>query len=341
MKCSFILLLLLLINSCQSGLELSEWNLTERPTDAHLRGLYAVNDSVIWGSGSKSTVIKSVDGGSLWNSYQVNEEELQFRDVFAWSENEAIVMASGENIARFYKTKDGGASWYCVYEDDTEGIFFDAMDFNEAGLGLAMSDQQDGKLHLIHSMDKGESWKVIRNEMLPDALEGEAAFAASGTNVIYRKNEISIVTGGASKARIYRNSSNAKGVWTVIDVPMNSGEATGIFSYALAHNGKDGIAVGGSYIDSTSMVQNCAITSDAGESWKSIQTSQPNGYRSCVSFHPNGKYAVAVGRTGSDYSVDKGKTWKNFSSEGFYACVFLVDKVVAVGRDGKIGVFEL
>jgi len=309
-----------------------------RPTDAHLRGLYAVNDNVIWASGSASTVIKSIDGGKSWEKYKVNDDDLQFRDIYAWSSKEAIVMASGENLARFYKTKDGGETWYSVYSDDTEGVFFDAMDFNDADQGLAMSDQIEGKLHLIHSMDKGESWQVLRNEMMPEALEGEAAFAASGTNVIYRENEIYIVTGGASKPRIYKNISNAKGKWAVTDVPMKSGEATGIFSFTLSDNGKDGIAVGGSYIDSTAMNMNCAITSDGGDSWKAVKENPPLGYRSCVSFHPNGMYAVAVGRTGSDYSVDKGKTWKSFSVEGFYACVFLEDKIVAVGRNGKIGV---
>jgi len=335
----FILLFLKTCSpSSSSDLEMTDWTLLEsRPTEAHLRGLYAVNEKIIWASGSGSTVIKSLDAGKSWDEYKVNQEDLQFRDVYAWSDKEAIIMASSENLARFFKTKDGGASWYSVYSDDTEGVFFDAMDFNKHGHGLAMSDQINGKLHLIHSMDKGESWQVIKNEMMPNALEGEAAFAASGTNVIYREDDIYIVTGGASVPRLYKNPSKAKGRWTVTDVPLESGEATGIFSFTLAENGTDGIAVGGSYIDSTNFFMNCAITEDAGKSWSAVSYSPPHGYRSCVAFHPDGKYAVAVGRTGSDYSLDKGKTWKNFSEEGFYACVFLEDKVVAVGRSGKVG----
>jgi hypothetical protein len=58
-----------------------------------LRGLCAVNDRIIWVSGSEGTVGVSRDGGISWKWITIlHYEKTDFRDVEAFSEQEAVIM---------------------------------------------------------------------------------------------------------------------------------------------------------------------------------------------------------------------------------------------------------
>src|SRR5689334_2220981 len=113
-----------LINIIDSGRKIS------------LRGLSVVDDNVIWASGSSGTVARSVDGGKTFEWLTVaGYEKRDFRDIEAFDANTAIIMGISEP-AIILKTKDGGKSWYKVFEDSTKGMFLDAMDFDEKGNGI-------------------------------------------------------------------------------------------------------------------------------------------------------------------------------------------------------------
>ena len=61
---------------------------------ASLRGLSAVNDKIIWVSGSNGTVGKSLDGGKTWSWMTVpGFEKRDFRDIEAFDAKTAIIMA--------------------------------------------------------------------------------------------------------------------------------------------------------------------------------------------------------------------------------------------------------
>ena len=102
-------------------------------------------------------------------------------------------MSSG-TPALLLKTTDGGQSWQEKYRNADTAYFFDAMDFKDAKHGYILGDPISNKFLLMETKDGGESWH--RFKYLPDALPGEAAFAASGTCLRADKNRISIVTGG-------------------------------------------------------------------------------------------------------------------------------------------------
>ena len=79
-------------------------------TTENLRGLSAVSSSVIWASGTHGTYLRTVDGGATWSAAQVpGAETLDFRDLEAFSADEAYLLAAGPgDQSRIYKTADAG-----------------------------------------------------------------------------------------------------------------------------------------------------------------------------------------------------------------------------------------
>src|SRR5579871_2783557 len=98
-------------------------------TKTSLRGLSVVSNKIIWVSGSKGTVGRSIDAGKTWEWITVkNYETRDFRDIEAFDKNTAVIMGIAEP-AVILKTTDGGKNWKTVFTDSTKGMFLDAMEF--------------------------------------------------------------------------------------------------------------------------------------------------------------------------------------------------------------------
>jgi len=95
-------------------------------TKAGLRGIYAVGGGVAWASGTNGTVLRTEDGGYMWQSCALppNAEKLDFRGIWAWDADTAVVMSSGPgDLSRIYKTTDGCSSWELLFTNpDKEGV---------------------------------------------------------------------------------------------------------------------------------------------------------------------------------------------------------------------------
>src|SRR3954464_12296570 len=89
------------------------WVLKATGTDAQLRGLSAVDGRVAWVSGSKGTVLRTVDGGATWASVAPPDTAaLDCRDVEAFDALHAVLLSIGPgDSSRIYRTSDGGRSW--------------------------------------------------------------------------------------------------------------------------------------------------------------------------------------------------------------------------------------
>ena len=295
-----------------------------------LRGLYFVNDSVAWASGSGGVYMKTTNYEDWLADTIPGCSSLDFRDVHAFDGERAIVMSSGEGCL-MYRTEDGGENWSKVYENLEKEIFFDGMDFWDDKSGIAYSDPVEGKLFIIRTTDGGKSWKPLNSS--PNTLKGEAGFAASGTGVVCKGDStIWIATGGGDKARVFK-SINRGNSWETYNTPMRGGEGNGIYSMAFFDEW-NGIIVGGNYLDSLNTKGSCAVTSDGGETWKLIAVNGPRGYRSCVAVNNN--FAIAVGRTGIDITSDKGYYWMPLLNEGYYSCVLKDGTGWLTGRKGKL-----
>jgi photosystem II stability/assembly factor-like uncharacterized protein len=84
-----------------------------------LIAVWPVNPRVVWASGRAGTFTVTTDGGQTWSAGVVpGAEELQFRDVQAFSARVAYLMSIGANPTDFrvYKTLDGGATWIIQFE---------------------------------------------------------------------------------------------------------------------------------------------------------------------------------------------------------------------------------
>lgn len=311
-------------------------DIVTKDTKTSLRGLSVVNDVTVWVSGSGGTVGRSTDGGKTWKWLVVKGfEKRDFRDIEAFNATTAIVMAV-DAPAYILKTTDGGTSWKVVYENNTKGMFLDAMDFWNEQAGIVVGDPIDGKLFIARTFDGGASWKEIPGNYQPRADSGEALFAASGTNIrVLDRDEAVFVTGGLSSRIFIRD--------TPLRLPLvQGGETTGANSIAVMdantrNGGKTMIVVGGDFNKPNADSLNCFYSFDRGKTWRAPKT-PPHGYRSCVEYLSK-KHVIACGINGVDYSTDGGGNWKWISKEGFNAVRMakIGAAIYLAGPNGKIG----
>jgi photosystem II stability/assembly factor-like uncharacterized protein len=175
--------LLLFTMACTAAAQTSPWQMEHSGTTASLRGVHAVGGGVVWASGTGGTVLRSEDSGFEWQTCAMppGAEKLDFRAIWAWDANTAMVMSSGPgDLSRLYKTTDGCAHWTLLYTNPDKDGFWDALEFIDNQNGYLLGDPVDGSLTLLHTADGGAHWTRVAFPRLP-AGSSHGAFAASNT----------------------------------------------------------------------------------------------------------------------------------------------------------------
>jgi len=342
MKKTFIALFAILI-FCQNSFAQNSGNnsikiLTQKK-GISIRGLAVPNQNTIWASGSKGSIAKSVNGGTDFEWMQVKGYETRdFRSIHAWNDKEAIIVAIAAP-AIILKTKDGGISWYKVYENADTLMFLDAIHFKDASNGLVVGDPINNHIFLLSTIDKGENWNEIPSSYFKTSLEkGEAFFASSGSNIAQNSKDDFLVSGGL-RSRLWINGE-------ALDIPiLQGGTSTGANSMAISPSGYDIMIVGGDFMKDTSRVQNAVGLKQSirKSSWvieKSI--GHPNGYRSGVVYISN-SILISCGSSGVDISKNKGKSWDLISTESFHVVRKQPNtkSVFLAGGGGRIGYYSI
>ena len=342
MKKAFIALFAILI-FCQNSFAQNSGNnsikiLTQKK-GVSIRGLAVPHTNIIWASGSKGSIAKSVNGGTNFEWMQVKGYETRdFRSIHAWNEKEAIIVAIAAP-AIILKTKDGGISWYKVYENADTLMFLDAIHFKDASNGLVVGDPISNHIFLLSTIDKGENWNEIPSSYFKTPLEkGEAFFASSGSNIAQNSKDDFLVSGGL-RSRLWINGE-------AIDIPiLQGGTSTGANSMAISPSGYNIMIVGGDFMKDTSRVQNAVGLKQSirKSSWvieKSI--GHPNGYRSGVVYISN-SILISCGSSGVDISKNKGKSWDLISTESFHVVRKQPNtkSVFLAGGGGRIGYYSI
>ena len=315
-----------------------------------IRGMAVPNQNTIWASGSKGSITKSVNGGTDFEWMQVKGYETRdFRSIHAWDDKQAIIVAIAAP-AIILKTKDGGTSWYKVYENADTLMFLDAIHFKDASNGLVVGDPISNHIFLLSTVDKGEHWNEIPSSYFKTPLEkGEAFFASSGSNIAQLSKEDFLVSGGL-RSRLWING-------LAMDIPiLQGGTSTGANSMAISPNGNNIMIVGGDFMKDTSRIQNAVglklfIKPNSNQKWQSEKipywkidelAGLPNGYRSGVEYITN-TILIACGTSGVDISINKGKNWDLISNESFHVvCKQPTTKAVFLaGGGGRIGYYHI
>jgi len=107
----------------------STWQLQSSGTTERFRAVSAVSGTVAWASGSKGSVVRTVDGGAHWAALAVpGSEALDFRDIEAIDDQVAYVLSIGPgDRSRIYKTVDAGKSWTLQFTNPDPKAFYDAI----------------------------------------------------------------------------------------------------------------------------------------------------------------------------------------------------------------------
>jgi photosystem II stability/assembly factor-like uncharacterized protein len=309
--------------------------------NSNLRGISVIprnsGKSIVWASGTKGTVLRSLDDGKSWKQLKIADTaDLDFRDVEAFGATTAYVMSSGDGEkSRIYKTTDGGTSWTLQYTDKRARFFLDSLACVSRTHCFALSDPVDGKFLVLTTTD-GQHWNELPRDKMPAALPTEGAFAASGTSIAICKNNIYFGTGGPA-ARVFHSADRGYS-WTAVQTPMASGNASsGIFS--LACHDRYVIAVGGDYRNPDRAEGVAAYSDDHGQTWH-LAGHPPAGYRSSVCLAS--ATAFAVGPNGEDTSLDYGAHWKSVDTLNLNAAALTPAGIGwAVGPGGTFKHFQL
>lgn len=289
-------------------------------TGVSFRGMSIAADGTIWVSGSKGTIGKSTDDGKTWNWVKpAGFQKRDFRDIEGFNANTALAMAV-DSPGIIIRTMDGGTTWKVVYENNSPGIFLDAMCFRNEKEGICAGDpMKDGRLVVISTNDGGITWNNLTDAQRPQVEKGEAMFAASGGNISTHpsdKQAYILVTGGMLSR-----------LWTIY--PFKQGKKPEAIALPVKQGGQmtgaNAVFTSGHYIMIPAGDYNEPARSDSNFTVK-YKNRPPKlielagGYRSSIADNGNG-LRVACGINGisihdapfASYPLP----WKVISSESF------------------------
>jgi photosystem II stability/assembly factor-like uncharacterized protein len=343
------------------------WEIQDSRTTASLRGIHAVGGGVAWASGTNGTVLRTEDSGYMWQSCAMppGAEKLDFRGIWAWDADNAVIMSSGPgDQSRLYKTTDGCSHWTLLYTNPDKDGFWDAIQFTTRGHGILLGDptsvsnsngKSDLALTIMKTLDGGTTWtRDPATEGSIRVADGTGAFAASNSSLAIFADRVWFGTGGKSGAHVYMAKfsgpiprlqimcdcagplpSSKPELSRYVAVPLASGsDASGVFSLAFRDE-QHGMAVGGDYTKPNESTGTAAWTADGGQHWTAAEK-PPHGYRSAVAWDAGAKAWIAAGTNGSDISYDDGKTWQPLDN-GNWNALSLPWIVGPKGRTAKLG----
>lgn len=340
MQRAALLLFILLFVSSASYSQLYPLQYVATGTNASFRAISVAGEDAIWVGGSKGWIGRSKNGGQDWAFKQVSGyETCDFRTLYAFDADNAVIAHAG-SPAYILRTYDGGASWKLVYTNTDSAAFIDGIGFWNKRHGIIYGDPINGRMLLLYTKDGGKTWKEHKMRSCPAMKEGEASFAASGTNInCFRHSSVVIAAGGKTSELFF---SRRKGRhWHRIPTPMlATSESTGIFSFMQGSNPQRWLVAGGDYKRDSLKTDNFFYTTNKGKTWLA-PASTTRGYRECLA--QTGNVMFAVGPSGIDISTDGGINWKPLSDEkGFHVIKASLDNklLFLAGSNGKLAIMK-
>ena len=168
-------------------------------------------------------LFKTEDGGTTWRSI-FDDQDISSVSALALapSDPNQVWAGTGETFLirpahamgnGIYKSTDAGKTFQYMGLKETARIGQIVVDPKNpdivyvAALGHTYGPQKERGVY--KTTDGGKTWNKLSCESLPKTVEGEAAFAASNTNIVLKGNKVWIVSGG-KKARVFYSSDKGK-----------------------------------------------------------------------------------------------------------------------------------
>lgn len=295
------------------------------------RGILHLNNKIYFGNSDGSLISYNLETRNTFN-FMEGKKIQEMRDL-AYCNGFIYGMQSGTDGLLVKVNENEFADFVFPKNNQWAGTFLDGMDFF-ANTGFIMGDPKNGVFQLFYSIDGGTNWLPCEGSV--SALEGEAGFAASGTNVqVLNDSTFMFVTGGM-QSRFFKSTDQGK-TWSYSAIPFLLTESSGAFSMHFK-NINEGVIVGGDYKNPELRLNNSYYTTDGGQFWN-LPDKTVNGYRSCV-HEANGIY-YACGTNGIDYSSDNGENWHPFAKGNFLALTSNQEYLFASTPNGSFTQFKL
>jgi photosystem II stability/assembly factor-like uncharacterized protein len=305
-------------------------------TTARLQAVSAVNERIVWASGTGGTFVLTTDGGATWLTAKVaGADSLEFRDVHAVSAKTAYLLSAGPGTrSRIYKTTDGGVNWQIQFVNREPDAFYDCFGFWDQRHGLAFSDNVQGRFPMLRTSDGGQHWDDLTTG--PAATKGEGGFAASGTCVTTLGSHAAwIATGAGEQARVLFTPDRGA-TWKSYAAPVPQGTSTTGLTSVAFRTPRDGVAAGGD-IAAADGEASVISTGDGGATWTAGGQPTFPGAIYGVVYVPGGTMVVAVGPKGASWSPDEGRAWQPLDTLAYWSAAFASRKAGwLVGPGGRI-----
>ena len=316
----------------------AQFQLQKSNTTANLSAIHALSTEVAWASGTRGTVLRTTNGGANWLPCPAppNSAQLDFRAIYAFDADTAIVMSSGPGpLSRIYKTTDACRTWHLLYINPDKGGSFDAIKFRNRDEGVLLGSPVDHAFAVRLTFDGGARWEFQSLQPAED-LKGETTFAASNSTLMLLTNDPgyrAFCTGGLGGPRLIFFSSS---IGSTAD-DRQPGHASLQFSrnlhgerfktrthqkqssgcHSIARNTNNGttVAVGGDD-QAPDNTTDTAWTTDLMDyrpgdpSLFHPAATPPHGSRTSVDFDAATNTFITVGPNGADISRDDGRTWR-------------------------------
>lgn len=288
------------------------------PTNYGVFDISIVDENIIWavafdqntGNGIPlnhiTKVLKTVDGGLNWESFDIEEAEGRISfDIEAFDSTTAFITTQDFNNGSgrgVLKTEDGGETWVEKFNNVAGGVWIRFFNEQEAVIinRQSMATTQDG----------GESWQIVSSSNIPSFQSDEFTLLSTGNNSCQVVGNH--VWFGTNKGRVYRSMDKGFS-WEAFNTSLGNNAL--ILSVAF-RDSLNGIALNVNTFN-TSFAQ----TNDGGESWYNI-TSSPGIPISNIEYVP-GTDSVLIGTSDiftsassrvSAYSTDFGANWETINT---------------------------
>ncbi|MHA8072407.1 WD40/YVTN/BNR-like repeat-containing protein [Aquirufa ecclesiirivi] len=319
----------------------AQWINIPLKTQASFRAIRS-HKNLIWIGGTQGMVVHSNDGGASWQEQQVSgAEKLDFRDLAVIDKQKIILMSAGpadKGGAKLYFSKDHGQSWSIMFEKKSGPYFFDAIAWNQKKqYGVMLSDPMNGQFPLFLIKIGGEKVEEIKISSFPSLLPREAAFAASGSSLLWINGKLNLVTGGSAHARILQSRDETFTHFRAMHQNTPADSSSGFFSIG-AKNKKNYWVVGGNYLRLNENKIGILESRDSGLTWENVND-YPKFYMEKVLW--TGKYWVVVGPSQSAAYNPKTKKWISLGETHFHNIILHKKHLFAVGSKGTLAKMTL